>query len=53
MIRASIENTLRTIGVDDVKGILSEQGKIQVDCGFCNKQYLFDPVDVEQLFAQA
>jgi len=50
--RARIENTLRAMGYAEVKGIVEEQGQIQVDCDFCNQQYLFDAVDIEQLFAQ-
>jgi molecular chaperone Hsp33 len=27
-----------------------EQGKIEVRCDFCNRAYVFDAVDVTQLF---
>lgn len=50
--RERIENTLRAMGQPDLNDLLAEQGTIEVDCEFCNKQYRFDPVDVEQLFAQ-
>jgi len=30
---------------------LDEQGRIDVDCEFCNQHYAFDPVDAEQIFA--
>lgn len=51
--RERIETVLRGLGYDEVRDILAEQGKISVDCEFCNQNYLFDPVDVEQLFAAA
>ena len=50
--RERIENTLRAMGYADVKGVLDEQEEIRADCEFCNKQYRFDSVDVEQIFAQ-
>ncbi len=42
---------LRMLGLDEVRAILSEQGRIDVDCEFCNQHYSFDPVDAEQIFA--
>jgi len=30
--------------------LLDEQGKAEVTCEFCNRQYLFDKVDAEQVF---
>ncbi|OOZ37897.1 Hsp33 family molecular chaperone HslO [Solemya velesiana gill symbiont] len=50
--KTRIADALRSMGYADVKEILHEHGKIQADCEFCNKQYLFDKVDVEQIFAQ-
>ena len=42
---------LRMLGVDEVNSILHEQGKIDVNCDFCNKHYSFDKVDATALFA--
>jgi len=47
-----IEDTIRAMGYTEVLSIVAEQGGVQADCEFCNKQYRFDPVDIEQLFAQ-
>ncbi|MES9963446.1 MAG: Hsp33 family molecular chaperone HslO, partial [Candidatus Sedimenticola sp. 20ELBAFRAG] len=47
-----IATTLRAMGYADVTEILDSHGKIQADCDFCNRQYNFDKVDVEQIFAQ-
>lgn len=46
--RSKIENTLRLLGRDELEGILNERGQIEVNCEFCNKQYHFDRIDVEQ-----
>jgi molecular chaperone Hsp33 len=50
--RDRIEHTLKAMGYAEVKGLLEEQGSIAADCEFCNKHYEFDPVDIEQMFAQ-
>ena len=49
--RERIEETLRGLGYPEVRGILKEQGKVGVDCSFCNQHYEFDSVDVERVFA--
>jgi molecular chaperone Hsp33 len=42
---------LRMLGVDEVNSILAERENIEVNCDFCNKQYVFDVVDAAALFA--
>jgi molecular chaperone Hsp33 len=49
--RDRVTAMLRMLGLDEVRSILSEQGRIDVDCEFCNQHYTFDPVDAEQIFA--
>lgn len=49
--RERIEETLRGMGYQEVHDILEEQGKVSVDCSFCNQHYEFDAVDVEHVFA--
>src|SRR5690606_28106437 len=49
--RERIETVLRSLGYDEVQSIIAEQGHVSVDCEFCNQNYIFDPVDVEKLFA--
>ena len=49
--RERVADMLRLLGLDEVHSILVEQGKIEVDCEFCNRNYHFDAVDAEQLFA--
>jgi molecular chaperone Hsp33 len=50
--RTKISNTLAALGRAELQSILSEMGKITVDCQFCAAQYCFDPIDVEQLLLQ-
>jgi molecular chaperone Hsp33 len=47
--RASVANMLRMLGNDEISSILEEQGKIEVNCDFCNTHYQFDKVDAAQL----
>jgi molecular chaperone Hsp33 len=49
--RDRVANMLRTLGIDEVRDILQEQGSVRVACEFCNQKYEFDRVDAEQLFA--
>ena len=49
--RTSVGAMLRLLGSHEVASILEEQGNIEVNCDFCNAQYVFDKVDAEQLFA--
>ncbi len=48
--RERIENTLVTLGREEMNAILEEQGSVEVNCEFCNRYYSFDSVDIEQLF---
>lgn len=49
--RDKIVTMVRALGKTEADDILAEQGKISVDCEFCNQHYEFDAVDVEEMFA--
>lgn len=49
--RAGVANMLRMLGQEKVNSILEEQGKIEVNCDFCNTHYSFDKVDAAQAMA--
>jgi molecular chaperone Hsp33 len=49
--RERVANVLRSLGVDEVRGVIEEQGAVTVTCEFCHKPYRFDSIDAEQLFA--
>jgi len=46
-----ISKMIVSLGLVEARSIISEQGEIHVDCEFCNAQYTFDSIDVENLFA--
>jgi molecular chaperone Hsp33 len=51
--KAKVGNMLRLLGKQEVESILAELGKIEVNCDFCNKQYVFDAVDATQILASS
>lgn len=46
-----VRNVLRSLGVDELRSIIDEQGAVSVTCEFCGRPYRFDAIDVEGLFA--
>ena len=49
--RQRVTAMLRLLGREEVQSILAERGHVEVGCEFCGRQYEFDPVDAEQVFA--
>ncbi len=49
--RERVANMLRTLGQEEVRSIIEDEGSVKVACEFCNHKYEFDAVDGEQLFA--
>ncbi len=49
--RERVVAMLRMLGHAEVKTILQERDKVEVHCEFCNRNYQFDSVDAEQVFA--
>lgn len=49
--RERVVGMLRMIGHDEVSATLKQEGIVEVTCQFCNRQYRFDAVDAEQVFA--
>jgi len=49
--RERVANVLRSLGVEEVRSVIAEQGAVTVTCEFCQKPYKFDSIDAEQLFA--
>ena len=49
--KSNVASMLRMLGEDELNGILAEFAKIEVNCDFCNKHYLFDAIDTAQLLA--
>ena len=49
--RERIADMLRSLGKPEADSILEEQGSVDVSCEFCGREYTFDAVDIEALFA--
>jgi len=48
--RERVGGMLKSLGRDEVDGIVAEQGRVEIGCDFCGLKYHFDPVDVGELF---
>jgi molecular chaperone Hsp33 len=48
--RERVGNMLKSLGREEVDGIVVEQGRVEVGCDFCGVKYHFDAVDVGELF---
>ena len=51
--RERVGSMLRSLGREEVEGILAEQGRVEIACDFCGLKYHFDPVDAAGLFMPA
>ena len=49
--RDRVVDVLKMLGQEEVDSILQDEGVVDVNCEFCNQNYVFDKVDVEQLFS--
>jgi molecular chaperone Hsp33 len=49
--RDRVGGMLQGLGAAETRSIVAERGEVEVSCDFCNRAYVFDAVDVEQLFA--
>ncbi len=47
--RQTIESVLISLGKNELYDILEKEGKIKVDCQFCDKVYEFDKADIDGL----
>ena len=48
-----VAGLVRSLGIDESHAAIAEQGALTVTCEFCGRDYRYDAVDVEQLFASA
>jgi molecular chaperone Hsp33 len=48
--RERVSGMLLGLGEAETRSILDERGEVEVRCDFCNRAYVFDAVDVAQLF---
>jgi molecular chaperone Hsp33 len=48
--RERVGGMLQGLGEAETRSVLLERGEVEVRCDFCNRAYVFDAVDVAQLF---
>jgi molecular chaperone Hsp33 len=48
--RERVAQMLRSLGRNEIDGIVVEQGQVEIACDFCGTKYHFDVVDVGELF---
>ena len=48
--RERVGGMLQSLGETETRSVLAERGEVEVRCDFCNRAYVFDAVDVAQLF---
>jgi molecular chaperone Hsp33 len=48
--RERVTGMLQGLGEAETRSILAERGEVEVRCDFCNRAYVFDAVDVAQIF---
>ena len=51
--RERVENTLRSLGKDELQQLIEEQGSAEVICHFCNEVYQVPKPDLEKLVQEA
>jgi molecular chaperone Hsp33 len=49
--RERVAGMLQGLGEAETRSVLAERGEVEVRCDFCNRAYVFDAVDVGQLFS--
>ena len=50
---ARTSELLLGLGAAEVRDILKEQGKVEIECGFCGRHYTYFRSEIDQLFAAA
>ena len=42
-----------SVGKDEIRKIIDEDGKCEVECQFCNNKYVFDKNELEEMYKSA
>jgi len=50
--REKLASTLKTLGVQELRDILKEQGQAELICSFCGERYQFSAQDLQKLLAE-
>ncbi|BCV64794.1 Hsp33 family molecular chaperone HslO [Shewanella carassii] len=44
---------IRTLAKEEIDSIIQEKGQVEMGCEYCNRQYRFDAIDIEAIFANS
>jgi molecular chaperone Hsp33 len=47
--RERLESVLISLGKEEIKSMLEQEGRAEVTCHFCNKKYVFDADDLKKI----
>ena len=47
--KENMQSALMTIGKEELEDIIEKEGKTELVCHFCNKKYLFNKEELEEL----
>ena len=47
--RERTEKAIKSLGKDEIKAILEDEGRAEVTCHFCNSAYVFEKCDLEKM----
>ncbi len=45
-----IDGLMLSLGKDELYDIINEQGKVQIECQYCDKKYVYDKEKIDKLF---
>jgi molecular chaperone Hsp33 len=51
--RERVEQTLITLGAEELRDLINEEGHAEVHCHFCNERYTYAAEDLEELYRRA
>jgi molecular chaperone Hsp33 len=51
--REKVSSALISLGTDEIKAMIEEDGKAEANCHFCNETYVFNKEELEQLKEEA
>lgn len=50
--KARLSKALSSVGYDEINQLLKERERLEVNCEFCQQQYLFGPQDINDIFPE-
>lgn len=50
--KEKMKSVLTILGKEDLEQIIQERGEVRINCEFCNKDHIFDSIDIAMLFVK-